>query len=352
MKYTTQRDPDTGLLRIIAARTFTTPAAHIIHKGQQGGLISNPDNLSQHGTCWIFPDARAIEGAQVMHGATLTGTTTASGAALITDRATVRDSTIDGQAVVTNSAYVVYCTITDRARAQGNANVRHTTMTDDATLGGFCYVEHCTLGGFAWLDGTTRAYHSAHRARQPLRHVALRRARRHSPAHAQWRNPSGFSAQPIKTHRKRLVRPCQAMNIYKALIALPNAQRIIFTPTEAYAISDKAIMRLELAHYAFQIEAPIELLKPWPKTLTTLTYRTGSAIALADDNPIAVVPATPPEDEFLRPALQVQDTPVRNLETFTTILKALHGRNAKRLLVSIHLGRPTRFTASILTLLI
>lgn len=160
MKYTTEIDRDTDLLRITAAKTFATPDGQIIRKGQQGGLIQCPDNLSQHGNCWIFPDAKAIEGAQVMHGAILTGNTTAKGAALITDRATAHDSEISGQAVVTNSAYVAQCTITQRARVQGNANARQTTITDAATLDGFCHVEHCTLRGFAWLGGTTRAYNS------------------------------------------------------------------------------------------------------------------------------------------------------------------------------------------------
>lgn len=141
------------------------------------------------------------------------------------------------------------------------------------------------------------------------------------------------------------------MNIYKALTALPDVQRITFTPTEAYALSDKAVMRLDVDHYGFQIEAPIELLKP-PKTLSTLTYHTGSAIAMADDSPIAVAPATPPYAEFQRQPLQAQDTPARNLDAFTKILKALHGGDAMRIPVSIQLGRPTRFTASILTLLI
>lgn len=45
-KYKTEKDPGTGLLRIIALKDFSN-----VKKGDRGGLIKSEYNLSQEGNC-------------------------------------------------------------------------------------------------------------------------------------------------------------------------------------------------------------------------------------------------------------------------------------------------------------
>ena len=61
LKYRTEPDEATGLLRIIAVRDVRPG----VKPGDWGGLIESESNLSHEGTCWVFDSARVSGSAQV-----------------------------------------------------------------------------------------------------------------------------------------------------------------------------------------------------------------------------------------------------------------------------------------------
>lgn len=61
---------DTILHRIVAIKDFTTAGINI-KKGDFGGYIENEENLSQEGSCWIFPDAKAFGNSKVYENAVI-----------------------------------------------------------------------------------------------------------------------------------------------------------------------------------------------------------------------------------------------------------------------------------------
>lgn len=63
IKYTLgNKDPDTGLFRVIADRDFGD-----IKRGDIGGWASSDKNLSHDGKCWIYGNAKMYDDAK-MHG--------------------------------------------------------------------------------------------------------------------------------------------------------------------------------------------------------------------------------------------------------------------------------------------
>ena len=67
-KYRTEKDPETGLLRIIALKDFSD-----VKKGDRGGLIAKEDNLSQEGNCWVYEHAKVGEKAWICDNAKIYG---------------------------------------------------------------------------------------------------------------------------------------------------------------------------------------------------------------------------------------------------------------------------------------
>lgn len=105
-----------GLYRIVAEENNPTFS---VTKGQLGGLVSSPYNLSQDGLAWIAHNASCVEGARVLQdayigrNALLTGSAVAMGQSYVTGDSilegcvTVRDAvTVDGTALLLDDAQV------------------------------------------------------------------------------------------------------------------------------------------------------------------------------------------------------------------------------------------------------
>ena len=114
-KYKTKKDPETGLLRIIALKDFSD-----VKKGDEGGLIEKENNLSQKGECWVFGDA------QVCRRTMVSGAAEISGNAKIwsTNGAYINDTSIDN-----NKDYVMLTT-----RDRKIAFIIISGMIDDITF--------------------------------------------------------------------------------------------------------------------------------------------------------------------------------------------------------------------------
>jgi NDP-sugar pyrophosphorylase family protein len=124
MKYETIKEGQ--LLRIVALKDFAD-----VNAGDTGGLIESESNLDQHGTCWVYKDARVTGDAFVYKNAKVGGHSKVSGFALIggeahiDERATVCDGAeIKGDAIVCGEAQVYgYASISGRSKVYGNAKV-------------------------------------------------------------------------------------------------------------------------------------------------------------------------------------------------------------------------------------
>ena len=124
------------LHRIKALKDVATEYGHyIVRKGELGGFIENPINLSQEGTCWIGGNAMVM------------GNATVKDAAIVQDHAVVKDS-----AVVCEKALVQdFATVQNVTHIYGSATIEHkATITDGAIVKGISWV-----GGKSIVSGTS-----------------------------------------------------------------------------------------------------------------------------------------------------------------------------------------------------
>jgi len=75
--------PDGNLFRIVALKTFKTIDGKIIEEGQIGGTVTDINNLSQEGSCWINYNAKALDNCRI-----------------------VGDALLEDQVIVKNNAYI------------------------------------------------------------------------------------------------------------------------------------------------------------------------------------------------------------------------------------------------------
>lgn len=71
-----------------------------ISVGDLGGYVESESNLSQAGTCWIFPDAQVWGGAHVADDAVVRGSARISGTTRIIDHAIIWNTVMPGNATV------------------------------------------------------------------------------------------------------------------------------------------------------------------------------------------------------------------------------------------------------------
>ena len=111
---------------IVREPTETDPGEIIpIRIDDLGGTIENIKNLSQDGTCWVFPDAMIKDNARVTNDAIIAGTSVVSDNARIYGKAWIEDSEVRGNARVLGSARVLHESI-----VEGNAKVSGDCIID------------------------------------------------------------------------------------------------------------------------------------------------------------------------------------------------------------------------------
>lgn len=120
------------LYQIIALRDIVSESGVIIvPKGTLGGHIEDPANLSQEGSCWVYPDSVVYHFATVKDNASIMGKSVISEHACISGDAIVKDAAIvEGSASVKDSTIISgfafisgTATICNNAKISGNAKV-------------------------------------------------------------------------------------------------------------------------------------------------------------------------------------------------------------------------------------
>ena len=101
LKYRTEPDDATGLLRIIAVRDVRPG----VKAGDRGGLIESEGNLSHAGTCWVSGSAQVCDSARVSGSAQVSSSARVSGSAWVSGSAQVSGSAhVYGSARVSGDA--------------------------------------------------------------------------------------------------------------------------------------------------------------------------------------------------------------------------------------------------------
>ena len=113
-KYKTEKDLETGLLRIIALKDFSD-----VKKGDRGGLIDNEENLSHEGGCWVYDNAQVFGFARVSGNARVCGEAKIFGECWVCG-----DAEVYGNAKVYGNARIYgWAKVYDNARISGNSEV-------------------------------------------------------------------------------------------------------------------------------------------------------------------------------------------------------------------------------------
>ncbi len=161
-KYKTKKDPETGLLRIIALKDFSD-----VKKGDEGGLIEKENNLSQKGECWVYKDAKVCEYARVYRNAKVCGKACVSDCASVYGKAIVSEnakvcgiSEVYGCARVYENAIISKeAEICGAAEIFGNAQVRGASVTEGAWVSGNAQVCRRTMvSGAAEISGNAKIW--------------------------------------------------------------------------------------------------------------------------------------------------------------------------------------------------
>ena len=128
-KYTLKREGD--FYRLFALKSF-----RFVRKGDKGGLVAGPDNLSQEGNCWIYKYAKVIEDGMVVDDAIVYGKARVSGYALIKGKARV-----SGHARIKDGAVIA-----GHARVRGEIEVTAKALiTGDVSLTGKKSIGDCQI---------------------------------------------------------------------------------------------------------------------------------------------------------------------------------------------------------------
>lgn len=92
------------LYRIRALKDF-----YNVHKGDLGGYIQSYDNLDQEGNCWVYPDARVWENAEIHGDSRILDHASVLDNAKVYDKAVIMsNSIIRDNAIVCDGAIVDY----------------------------------------------------------------------------------------------------------------------------------------------------------------------------------------------------------------------------------------------------
>lgn len=151
------------LYRIEACKSF-----HGVKRGTKGGFVQNYSNLSQHGKCWIYDDAKVYQDANVSENAIIRneaiikGKARIYGNAIVCDKVIVSENAIiGGDSMITDHARIKgecsicgYACITHYAKIYGSSVIiAHAYITNKARIYGNAHI-----GDFSYISDTVEVF--------------------------------------------------------------------------------------------------------------------------------------------------------------------------------------------------
>ena len=165
MKYELLKDPiildshnKAKVFRIRALEDFCLCNGGNVFKGQLGGCISDYNNLSQDGSCWVDYDALVLDSARVEENGLLLGSAIAMGEAIIKGNAIVSENacimdnaTVKEHAVISDEASIKeYAIVNNFAKVSGSAMIcGDTVVAGSANISGHAIVKNSAASAFA-----------------------------------------------------------------------------------------------------------------------------------------------------------------------------------------------------------
>ncbi len=148
-----------GLYRIIALKDFGN-----VKEGDVGGLIENPENLSQDGHCWIGQDASVVGNSVVHDDAQVYGFARISQFVLIGNNAKVYDSaSLHGNISIYDNAQVFgNVNISGRCYVRHNAKVYDSAEVVNSSIIGNAKVFDCAVILNATIDDDAKVFDEHH----------------------------------------------------------------------------------------------------------------------------------------------------------------------------------------------
>ena len=161
---------DSGLdlptYRIVAARTIRLIDGTVVQPGDMGGFVDNERCLSHEGSCWIADNARAYGRTRVRDDAlakdnavlgdplsTLRGANL-SGKSMVSQFATVADSSIEDEARVDGHSQVLAGSLVNkRSHVTAFASMSFSTASDDSHVGGRAKLLNTSVWDRAFVMG-------------------------------------------------------------------------------------------------------------------------------------------------------------------------------------------------------
>lgn len=148
------------LYQIMALRDIFSPNGEkIVSEGDLGGYIGDPYNLSQEGSCWIFPDAVVLNFATVSENALIMEHSFVSDHAFVKGNAKVAGTAkVEGAAIIKDNAIIHNSAfVSGTSTICGNAQI----LANAKILGSAYVSENAIVKGFAEIKGNAKIMDSA-----------------------------------------------------------------------------------------------------------------------------------------------------------------------------------------------
>lgn len=149
------------LYRIRALKDLTVG----VQKGDLGGFIESPSNLSDENNCWVAGNAKIFDNAVVENNAHVSGNAVISENSLISDHAEVSGSAIiNGNTKVYSNAKVKdFAIISDKAVITGNAIISgRAEISENARISSYVEIsENAEIAGNSKILGHVKVYGDA-----------------------------------------------------------------------------------------------------------------------------------------------------------------------------------------------
>lgn len=137
------------LYRIQAIKDFNN-----VKKGDIGGYVESTDNLSQHGNCWIYNDAKAMGSSMVLDNASLEGRSVMKDHSTLAGNSRCSGATKLMQgAWIGENAWLLDSYIADCPQIEGNSRIHNSTIVGNAYVTGNTYILDSTVKGYSVISG-------------------------------------------------------------------------------------------------------------------------------------------------------------------------------------------------------
>lgn len=137
------------LYRIQAVKDFSN-----VKRGDIGGYVETTDNLSQYGNCWIYNDAKAMDGSMVLDDSILEGQSVMKNQSTLSHNARCSGaSKLHHKSWVGENAWLLDAYIAENPQIEGNSRVQNSTILGISYIAGNSNIMDSIIKGYSVISG-------------------------------------------------------------------------------------------------------------------------------------------------------------------------------------------------------